>query len=216
MKKIRSLLTIRPGECKSKRCSSLRTDIRSAVGKSAALAAALLGIALSTAPLLAQDKTSGAEVYGGYQFTKFSDGISQGRLNANGWDAAFAFYFNRWLGIKADFSGAYGTDDTSSALPFRATNYTYAFGAVVSPWSRGRFAPFGEFLLGGYKENLAGYPTAPEGFALLTGGGLDVRFNSHLSLRAAEMDWLYTSPANPAILIKRNNVRVVTGVVFRF
>lgn len=177
--------------------------------------AVLLGLTLLIAPLSAQD-ASHVEVSGGYQFAKFSDGISQKRLNSNGWDAAIAFYFNRWLGIKADFSGAYGTDDTSSALPFRATNYTYAFGAVISPWSRGRIAPFGEFLLGGYKENLAGYPTEPEGFALLAGGGPDVRFNRHLSLRAAEVDWLYTSPANPAILIKRNNVRVVTGVVFRF
>lgn len=177
--------------------------------------AALLGFTLLTAPLSAQDM-SHVEVSGGYQFTKFSDGISQKRLNANGWDAAFAFYFNRWLGIKADFSGAFATDNTSSALPFRAANYTYAFGSVISPWNRGRFAPFGEFLLGGYKENLAGYPTAPEGFALLAGGGLDVQFNPHLSLRAAEVDWLYTSPANPSILIKRNNVRIVTGVVFRF
>ena len=177
--------------------------------------AALLAFTLLTTPLSAQD-TSHVEVFGGYQFAKFSDTISQGRLNANGWDAGFAFYFNRWLGIKADFSGAFATDNTSSALPFRVTNYTYAFGSVISPWSRGRIAPFGEFLLGGYKENLAGYPTQPEGFALLTGGGLDIRFNPHLSLRAAEADWLYTSPANPAILIKRNNVRVVTGVVVRF
>lgn len=176
---------------------------------------ALLALTLLTAPLSAQD-ASHVEVSGGYQFAKFSDGISQKRLNANGWDVDVASYFNRWLGIKADFSGAYGTDDISSALPFRATNYTYAFGAIVSPWSRGRFAPFGEFLLGGYKENLAGYPTAPEGFALLTGGGLDVRLHRHWSLRVAEVDWLYMSPANPAILIKRNDVRIVTGGVFRF
>lgn len=79
--------------------------------------AALLGLTLLIAPLSAQD-TSHVEVSGGYQFAKFSDGISQKRLNSHGWDAAVAFYFNRWLRIKADFSGAYGTDDTSSALPF--------------------------------------------------------------------------------------------------
>jgi hypothetical protein len=173
--------------------------------------AALLALTLLTTPLSAQD-TSHIEVCGGYQFAKFSNGISQKRLNANGWDVAVAFYFSRWLGIKADFSGAYGTDDTSSALPFRATNYTYALG----PSFRRGFAPLGEFLLGGYKENLAGYPTAPEGLALLTRGGLDVRLHRHWSLRVAEVDWLYMSPANPAILIKRNDVRIVTGGVFRF
>jgi hypothetical protein len=56
MKKIRwCLLIFLPGECKSKHCSSPRTDSRNAVGKRVALAATLLGLALSTAPLFAQD-----------------------------------------------------------------------------------------------------------------------------------------------------------------
>ena len=217
MKKIGwSLLSILPGECKSKHCSSPPTDFRNAVGKRVALAAALLGLALSTAPLFAQDKMSGAEVYGGYQFARFSDGIAVKDLNGNGWDAGVAYYFSSWLGAKADFSGTYANDDTSSAVPFRVTNYTYTFGPIISPRTRARFAPFGQFLFGGYHETLAGYPNADQGLALLAGGGLDVRFNPHLSLRAAEVDWLYTRPPNSATLIKTNNLRVTTGVVFRF
>jgi hypothetical protein len=217
MKKIRwSLLIILPGECKSKHCGSSRTDIRNAGGKRVALAAALLVLALSAAPLFAQDKMSGAEVYGGYQFARFSDGIAVKDLNGNGWDAGFAYYFSRWLGAKADFSGSYATDDTSSGNPFRVTNYTYTFGPVVSPRNRGRFAPFGQFLFGGYHETLAGYPNSDSGFAMLAGGGLDVHLRPNLSLRAAEVDWLYTRPPNSATLIKTNNLRIVTGVVFRF
>lgn len=87
--------------------------------------AVLLGLTLLTSTLFAQEGTSKGEVFGGYQFARFSDGIAVKDLNGNGWDAGFAYYFSRWLGAKADFSGTYATDDTSSGLPFRVTNYTY-------------------------------------------------------------------------------------------
>jgi hypothetical protein len=71
-------------------------------------------------------------------------------------------------------------------------------------------------LFGGYHETLAGYPNSDSGLAILAGGGLDVHLRPGLSLRAAEVDWLYTRLPNSATLIKANNLRVVTGVVFRF
>lgn len=178
--------------------------------------AALLGLTFLTSTLFAQEETSKGEVFGGYQFARFSDGIAVKDLNGNGWDAGFAYYFSRWLGAKADFSGSYATDDTSSGLPFRVTNYTYTFGPVISARNRGRLAPFGQVLFGRYHETLAGYPNSDSGFAMLAGGGLDVHLRPNLSLRAAEVDWLYTRRPNPAILIKTNNLRIVTGLVFRF
>ena len=177
---------------------------------------ALLGFTFLTSTLFAQEETSKGEVFGGYQFARFSDGIAVKDLNGNGWDAGFAYYFSRWLGAKADFSGSYATDDTSSGLPFRVTNYTYTFGPVISPRNHSRFDPFGQFLFGGYHETLAGYPNSDRGFAMLAGGGLDVHLRPNLSLRATEVDWLYTRPPTSATLIKTNNLRVVTGVVFRF
>jgi hypothetical protein len=166
-------------------------------------------------PLLAQNLPKG-EIFGGYQYVKTSDGIAVKRLNGNGWNGGFAYYFSRWVGVKADFGGTYATDDTSSSQPFRVNNYTYTFGPIISARSRGRFAPFGEFLFGRYHETLAGYPSSDDGFAMLAGGGLDIHFGPHFSLRAAEVDWLYTRPPSPAILLKANNVRVVAGVVYRF
>ena len=174
-----------------------------------------LWLVFLTTPLLAQDLPKG-EIVGGYQYVKLSDGIATKRLSGNGWNAGFAYYFSRWVGIKADFGGTYATDDTSSSQPFRVNNYTYTFGPVISARNGGRFAPFGEFLFGRYHESLAGYPSSNDGFAMLAGGGLDVHFGPHFSLRAAEVDWFYTRPPSPAILLKANNVRVVTGVVYRF
>jgi outer membrane protein with beta-barrel domain len=162
---------------------------------------ALLGLTLLTSTLFAQEKKSKGEVFGGYQFARFSDGIAVKDLNSNGWDAGFAYYFSRWLGAEADFSGTYATDDTSSGLPFRVTNYTYTFGPVISPRNSSRFAPFGQFLFGGYHETLAGYTNSDSGFAMLAGGGLDVHLRANLSLRGAEVDWLH--PPNSAIFLRR-------------
>jgi len=204
-----------PAKCAGKDRTLLRTADRSILTMGIAMPV-LLGLTLLTSTLFAQEETSKGEIFGGYQFVRFSDGIAVKDLNGNGWDAGFAYYFSRWLGAKADFSGTYATDDTSSGAPFRVTNYTYTFGPVISSRNRGRFAPFGQFLFGRYHETLAGYPNSNSGFAMLAGGGLDVRLRLNLSFRAAEVDWLYTRPPNSAVFLKTNNVRVVTGVVFRF
>lgn len=45
-----------------------------------------------------------AEVFGGYQYTHLDPGI-----NANGWNASATYNLNSFLGVTADFSGAYTT-----------------------------------------------------------------------------------------------------------
>jgi len=177
-----------PAKCSGKDRTLPRTAARSSLTRGIAMPAALLVLALSTAALFAQDKMSGAEVFGGYQFARFSDGIAVKDLNGNGWDAGFAYYFSRWLGAKADFSGSYATDDTSSGSPFRVTNYTYTFGPVVSLRNRGHFAPFGQFLFGGYHETLAGYPNSDSGFAMLAEEGSTCTFV--LISRCARPKWI--------------------------
>ena len=157
-----------------------------------------------------------AEVFGGYQYTNLSDSIATKRLSSNGWNAGFDYYFSRCVGIKADFSGAYATDNTASAQPFNVRNYTYTFGPVFSAGTDKRFNPFGEFLFGGYHETLAGYPNSNSSFAMLAGGGVDLKVARHFSVRAVEVDWLYTRPPSAAVFLKANSVRIAAGVVYRF
>lgn len=155
------------------------------------------------------------EVFGGYQYTNLSDSIATKRLSSNGWDAGGAYYFSRCVGVKADFGGAYATDNTSSSQAFKVRNYTYTFGPVFSARDR-RFAPFGEVLFGGYHESLAGYVNSYSGVAMLAGGGVDVKVARQFSVRAVQVDWLYTRPPNAAVFLKANSVRIATGVVYRF
>jgi len=91
-----------------------------------------------------------AEVFGGYQYSNLSDSIATKRLSSNGWNAGFAYYFSRCVGLKADLGGAYATDNTSGYQPFGVRNYTYTFGPVFSARKDKRLTPFGEALFGGY------------------------------------------------------------------
>jgi hypothetical protein len=53
-----------------------------------------------------------AEIFGGYQFFHANSGISFAgfdSFNLNGWDGSLNGYFNRYLGITTDISGAHGT-----------------------------------------------------------------------------------------------------------
>jgi hypothetical protein len=183
--------------------------------KANALRAFLVCFTLLATSLLAQVASKG-EVFGGYQYTNLSDGIATKRLSSNGWNAGFAYYFSRWMGVKADFGGAYATDNTSSSQPFSVRNYTYTFGPVFSAGRDKRFTPFGEALFGGYHETLAGYPNSYSAFAMLAGGGVDVKIARQFSVRAVQVDWLYTRPPSAAVFLKANSVRIGAGIVYRF
>ena len=157
-----------------------------------------------------------AEVFGGYEYSNLSDSIATKRLSSNGWNAGFAYYFSRCVGVKADFGGAYATDNTSSSQPFSVRNYTYTFGPVFSAGKDKRFTPFAEALFGGYHETLAGYTNSMSAFAMLAGGGIDVKVAPRFSVRAVQADWLYTRPPSAAVFLKANSVRIAAGVVYRF
>src|SRR6476646_2145876 len=81
---------------------------------------------------VAQESAPKAEIFGGYQYTRFDGG-----LNANGWDTTLTGNLNHWFGAAADFSGAYKSQNGVSF-----NNYTYTFGPVVSMRHKANFTPF--------------------------------------------------------------------------
>jgi len=135
------------------------------------------------------------EVYGGYQFTS-----TDGGWHASGWNGAANMYVTRWFGVTGDFSGVY---KSGSNL------YTYTFGPVVSK-RKGNFSPYAHALFGGAHAGAAGFGDG--GMAMMFGGGLDVGAHK-LVFRAVQFDWMtlrfngYTD---------KNNVRVNTGLLYRF
>ena len=149
--------------------------------------------------------TPKAEIFGGYQYTRFDGG-----LNANGWNPAVTGNLNHWFGIAADFSGAY---KTQNGVSFR--NYTYTFGPVVSYRHNETFTPFAHFLAGGFHDSAAvgGLSGSDSGFAMMFGGGLDVKASRRIALRAIQFDWLglHSNGASD-----NNNMRISTGLLLRY
>jgi hypothetical protein len=146
-----------------------------------------------------------AEIFGGYQYTRFDGG-----LNANGWDTSVTSNLNHWFGIGADFSGAY---KSQSGVSFNT--YTYTFGPVVSYRNNEKLTPFAHFLLGGYHSSASafGVSATGSGFAMMLGGGFDVKATQHVALRAIQFDWL-SLHSNGAS--DNNNMRIATGLLFRY
>jgi hypothetical protein len=150
--------------------------------------------------------TPKAEIFGGYQYTRFDGGV-----NANGWNTSLTGNLNNWFGIAADFSGAYKTQNGVSF-----NNYTYTFGPVISYRHNDKFTPFAHFLAGGNhaSASISGVGSGSDnGFAMMFGGGLDLKASQHLALRAVQFDWL-SLHSNGAS--DNNNMRISTGILFRY
>jgi len=117
-----------------------------------------------------------------------------------GWEVAGQYNFTKLLGIKADFSGNYGTPVKvpGFALP-HARTYSFLFGPVVSV-HRDRLTPFVHALFGGNHIGVdASPPTllntpafSENAFAMAFGGGLDAKLTRHFGLRLGQFDYLYT------------------------
>src|SRR5215469_10662875 len=146
-----------------------------------------------------------AEIFGGYQYTRFDGGT-----NANGWNSAVTGNLNNWFGVAADFSGAY---TTQSGISFH--NYTYTFGPVLSYRHNETFTPFVHFLAGGFhgSASFSGVSGTTNGFAMMFGGGLDVKATRRVALRAVQVDWLSLHSNGTS---DNNNMRLSTGILLRY
>jgi opacity protein-like surface antigen len=155
-----------------------------------------VAIAFSQAAVWAQDAPK-AEAFAGYSFINFEAG--ENRDTVHGWQASVAGNLNPKLGIVADFGGHY-----ESGLHF----YEYLFG----PRYNHRMAKtnvFGHALFGG--TSAGGDGASDSNFAMAFGGGLDIKANDMISIRAVQFDWLLSKNDDTW---SKKDVRLGFGVVF--
>jgi hypothetical protein len=146
-----------------------------------------------------------AEIFGGYQFTRFDGGT-----NANGWNSTVTGNLNNWFGVAADFSGAY---TSQAGVSFH--NYTYTFGPVLSYRHNENITPFVHFLAGGFhgSASFQGVSGTGNGFTMMVGGGVDVKATRRVALRAVQFDWLSLHSNG---VTDNNNMRLSTGILLRY
>jgi hypothetical protein len=158
---------------------------------------------LALLPVLAQDVPK-AEIFGGYSW---SGG------NFHGWNASVTGNINKRFGIVADFSGHYGSDPGGPIL-VKQNAHSFLFGPRLSFRGK-RLTPFVYGLFGVTRfaesavisgQHLSAVST---GFSLAIGGGLDVKVNDRIAIRAFQLDYF-----RPIVNDEPNNRgRLAFGVV---
>ncbi len=162
------------------------------------VAVLLLGFSIVA---VAQDYPK-VEVFGGYSYfrmdttTNFGAPSGEADLNMNGLDINVAVNGNKWLGFVADFSGAYGTLDTSYDYApgveswADISNYSIMIGPRVT-LHRGKVTPFLQALIGIFtgKYSELGEDFTSNNLAMAFGGGLDINVNDRFAIRPAQVEY---------------------------
>lgn len=159
------------------------------------------------------------EIFVGYSYLRANADPGQcGCFPMNGGSTEVAFHTWRWFSAVADLTGersgsVNGGQHGLSLVSFTAgPRFTY-------PVHR-RYAPFVQTLVGGvhgfdtYFPVTSGPSGASNSFALLAGGGLDIRMKSWLAIRPIQADYFLTQLPN-GVSNRQNNLRLSAGVVFR-
>lgn len=164
----------------------------------------------------AQVPTSGNIFFGySYYHTPLS---SVDTSNMNGWNGSLEGKVFPFLGIVADLSGNYGSQNfptfcTTPPCPVviaNASEYNFLFGPRAS-FSPGKIRPFAEFLVGAGHVNTNQGAGSNTSFATAVGGGVDYRLLRSVGWRF-EGDYVQTRFFGTT----QNNFRLSTGIVVHF
>jgi|SRR5207302_5400446 len=176
---------------------------------------AVLSLFLATA---GAEETPKIDVFAGYSYFRNNPstaGVSS--FSLNGGSASVAYNANNWLSGVADF-GAYHNGNILSTGT-NGTLSTYLFGPRVSYRHFERLAPFGEVLFGVAHAgaSIAGASGSDNAVSMSLGGGLDYKLSHHFAIRPVKVDYLMTRFSETGTSNQtQNNLRVSTGIVFRF
>ena len=162
---------------------------------------ALVFVMLQSA--LAQDVPK-AEVLGAYSWAGG---------NFHGWNASLTGNVTKRFGIVADFSGHYGSE-LEGPLRIHQDSHSFLFGPRFS--FRGtRLTPFVYALFGATRFHesviISGQKLSDSdtGFSSALGGGLDVKVNDRIAIRAFQLDYFRPNFFGEA----HNGGRLAVGVV---
>jgi hypothetical protein len=163
-------------------------------------------------------ETPKAEVFAGYAYSRVEG------VHFNGWNFDIAGNLNSNLAIVGSASGGYGKETFESVIGKTETNssiHTFVVGPRVYERNTKIFTPFAHLLMGYARVNSEinnqGTPATTytledglNGFALVAGGGLDIKGDSPLAFRLVQVDYIMLRSRDQ----KPQGVRVSTGLVW--
>src|ERR1700719_2222284 len=148
-------------------------------------------ILLATSSAKAQEN-KGFEITGNYQYVRFNPGNGASGINCQGGSGSGAGYLTASFGIVGEFGACKVTGLPSGAS---AHEMDYLFGPKVYFHAHGRVYPFVQGFFGPerFSAGLSGLCWgSTSAFAPALGGGADLTLTRHFSLRALQVDYLYT------------------------
>lgn len=199
--------------------------------KKSLLFIAFISFFVITTTVRGQDEYNKGEVFTGYSMGFYLDEPPE-----HGFNAAAVYNFHKYIGIKGDVSGTYKPLNGQFYLPnspqtsqsWKGTHNLYNVAAGVQfkdNRTDSTVKPFGHIMVG-YAKHFDNFNTPcptgavcppfnidSEGVSFLYGGGLDIRVNDKIDIRAVQFDVNTVSSTTGRDFI---NPRFSAGVVFKF
>ena len=178
-------------------------------------------------PFSMAQQFEGIEIFGGYSYMRTDLGspffyttgptpaAPNGKFTMNGWQASITEKATDWLGLTQEFGGNYGNKNVlgydnhfSTFSILSGPRFYYPGLKAVTPFVHALF---------GYEQTEATIQgttakATSSSYAMAFGGGLDVKVSRSIAIRLFQAD--YYRPQ--AFGYSQNNLRISTGIVFRF
>jgi outer membrane immunogenic protein len=170
-----------------------------------------LGTGLAHAQSTPTASRLAVDVAAGFTSIHANEGPGQcGCFFINGGSGEFSVTNSHDLSFVTNVGG--GTTSNINNIGQNLTLYTVLEGARYT-LGHGKLAPFGEAFVGisHTASNYVIYKNTTSA-AAMTGGGLDLRLSSRFAIRAAEVDYLFTSSPNGQNNFQ-NQLRLTAGIV---
>lgn len=180
----------------------------------------LVGLSLLISlPVAAQESRATTDLSLGYSYLRVNPSTTGfSSFNANGGIASLSYNPRSWIGIAGEFGdyhvGQIGSTSVDTNL------ITYMFGPQAYFHHFSHFTPFVQGLFGGAHSSGAGFGVSGtrNSLAFATGGGVDIPFKKHASIRLGPVDYFLTDFPETRLGGQRvqNNLRVSGGMRWRF
>jgi len=162
-----------------------------------------------------------AEIFIGYSYLNFTtNGLTNSRQSANGWEASVSGNFNKSFALELDLSGYYKNYSYFTGNAFDLPNiitvsyyrdYSYLAGPRVNYGPVFVHALFGGDHLSG---SALGVSAAQTGFAGALGGGIQLPVDNRFAFRLGA-DYVFSEHnILSGASVTRNNFRASAGIVF--
>ena len=176
-----------------------------------------LGMVLLLGRTAAAQDTPKMDASLGYSYVRTAPDTSGAPIiNLHGGSASLAYNLTNSFGIVGDFGGYHVETVRGSRVD--STVITYLFGPRYSyRRSENKVVPYGQILFGGAH---VGFPGGTDNaFAMSVGGGVDVIASQHIGIRLVQIEYLlsrFREDFSSKNHVTQHNLRVTTGVLFRF